>query len=209
MVYRKKYVSKKYSRNSRKSNKTFAQRVKKVLEKEAETKYSIASTTDTSLINTSGTQHNCIGTITQGDAENERIGDKIKVKDLQIRLTLKSGTVSDLVRVYLYQTKGDLANFGGSLNDLYPQSFFPTLEETNGNVYKVLFNRVYQMAPDINETKFLQLTIPAKKLLVKNIEFDAGLTTIMNGAIQLGIETTNTTASQMTAQVDTKLRYYD
>ena len=190
-------------RNKRMNNKTFAEKVKKVIEKQAETKYSLSSTTDSSLINTSGVQHNCIGTIVQGDAENERIGDKIRVKDL------KSGTVSDLVRVYLYQVKGDLANFSGSLNDIYPQSFFPTMEETNGNQYKILFNRVYQLAPDISENKFIKMTIPAKKLFVQQVEFDAGATTFMNGAIQLGIETPNTTATQMTAQVDTKLRYYD
>ncbi len=199
----------KQRRNRRQTNKSFSQRVKKVIEQQAETKYSFAATTDSSLINTSGTQHNCIGTIVQGDAEDERIGDKIRVKDLQIRLTLKSGTVSDLVRVYLYQVKGDLANLGGSLNDIFPQSFFPTMEQTNGNQYKILFNRVYQLAPDIMENKFIKITIPGKKLLVQQVEFDDGATTLLNGAITLGIETPNTTASQMTAQVDSKLRFFD
>ncbi len=196
-------------RRPRKSKQSFSMRVKNVIKSQAEVKYSLAATTDSSLINTSGTQHNCIGTIIQGDAEDERIGDKIRVKDLQVRLTLKSGTVSDLIRVYLYQVEGDLANFSGSMNDIFPQSFFPTLEESNGNHYKILFNRVYQMAPDINETKFIKLNINAKDLLVQQIEFDAGATTLLNGAITLGIETPNTTASQMTAQVDTKLRFYE
>ena len=196
-------------RSRRSNNKSFSQRVKQVIKKQAEVKYSFAATTASSLTSGVGVQHNCIGSISQGDSNNERISDKCRVKDIQVHLTLKSGTVSDTVRVYLYQVRGKLGDLDGSLNDIYPKGFFPTLEETDGHTYKVLFNRVYAMSPGMMDCKFLKLNIPAKKLLTDEIQFEVGSSNILDGAILLGIETFNPTSSQMTAQVDSKLRFYD
>ena len=196
-------------RRSRRSNKkSFSQRVQNVIKKQAEVKYCFGATTDSSITSSSGVQHNCMTGIDPGDSSIERIGDKVKLKDLQVHLTLKSGTVTDSVRVYLYQVRGESAapNY---LKDIYPKSFFPTLEETGGHTYKVLFNRVYSMSPGMMDCKFLKLNIPAKKLLIDEIQFEAGTSTVVDGLILLGIETSNGSGNEMTAQVDSKLRFYD
>lgn len=202
MSMRRRYSRRPFSRKQVKA-------IRKISEKSGELKCVKATTNDTSLTNTSGVQHSVIGTITQGDGQDaQRIGDKITVKDLQVRVSLKSGTANGLVRVYLYQVKGDLANFGGALNDLYPQSFFPDMNDTNGNTYKILFDRVYKLAPDIAEDHFVKLNIKGSRLLRKVVEFDNDASTVIDGDIKLGIETDNTTATQMTADVDSRLRYY-
>lgn len=196
-------------RRQRRSTKSFSQRVKNVIKKQAEVKYSIPATLhSTSLTVSGGLQHNCVGAISQGDSKNERIGDKIKVKDLQVRLTLKHTDYGHMVRVYLYQVRGKLGDFDNALNDIYPQDFFPNLEKTDGHTYKVLFNRVYPL--EVGKAyKFLKLNIPAKKLLIDEIQFDEASSNILDGEIMLGIETTSTTANEVSSWVSTKLRFYD
>lgn len=203
-MYRKKNYRKKRMLFSRKQVKA----ISKIAQHSGELKFGDEQTaTSASLIATSDFTDSLIPAIAQGDALNERIGDDIILKDVRIRANVSAGTASGLVRCYVIQTFQDLANYSGAFNDILPNDFMPTINDTGGNKYKVLYDRVVNLDSDSLSNYLFNITL--KKFPMKKVSFDAGATTIQKGAINIFISTLNTTASQMTVDCNSRIRYYD
>ncbi len=192
----------------RKPKQSFKKRVLTVMKANAELKENFGTGTDTSLIAGSGFADDLINNIAQGDGNGQRIGDHIEVKDLSIKASVFSGTASGLVRCYVYQGLEDNPPDTTAMT-LAPNDFFPSLQDTNSK-YKVLYNKVISLDPDYRSSFLFNIRIPAKKLGLQRIEFDAAAETIVGGGlVKMRIETDNTTASQMTVDSNYRLRYVD
>lgn len=154
--------------------------------------------------------------IAQGDGDDERIGDKLFIKDLDYKIQLSAGLVDDLVRVYIVQYDTDRTSYAtstnfpvGSGNDSIV-SFMPDMDDTNGNKYKVLYDKVFKIGEKNNqENRLIKIHIPGQRLLNKYVEFDDTATTIIKGEIDCSVITNNTTATQIVANSIFRLRWYD
>ncbi len=86
------------------------------------------------------------------------------------------------------------------------ESFYPDLKTSLGR-YKILYDRHFELAPDIKENHYVKVKF--SNLPIKKIHYDAGATTFNNRGIVLGMMlTNNATASQIAMAGESRLRYY-
>ncbi len=192
-------------RSSRRPKQSFKKRVLSVMKSSAELKEVVETSTDTSLTDASSFSET-ITNPAQGDGDNQRIGDRLEIKDLSIKASVFSGTASGLVRCYVYQSMGDVLPQNMIL---LPNDFYLKIQDSQSK-YKVLYDRVISLDPDYRSSYLFNIRIPVKKMGKKAIHFDAAASTVVDGGtILIKITTDNTTVSQMTVDCNYRYRYVD
>lgn len=207
-MYKKKRVMKR-------RGKVFTKKQVKVIKKLAlstgELKSFETTSTNSSLVASTGDGHSGVLAIPQGDGDEERVGDQIRIRDIHYKVLLTSGTANGAVRVVLYQELGN-DNPLSSASDFLPNALLPKLADlgTASAGYKILFDRVYYLSAASVPNKVVNIRIPASKLKYSKIDYSTSAgTTPSKGDINLYIGTNNTTASQMTTSINCRTRYYD
>lgn len=187
-------------------NKVEKKQVLSLINKQDDVKVKEEAFTDSSLTEASPASDQVPGAIAQGDGDAERIGDRLRFKDISYRYQVNSGTASGLVRFTMYQ---ELEDEEPDMNTfVLPNDFWPDLNASVAK-YQILVDKVIELAPDIKERHLFSGRIPVKKLRMKGLEYADASTTIRGGGqLRIRILTDNTTASQMTVDGNYKVRYY-
>lgn len=166
---------------------------------------------DASFTATAPTTHNLSQlAIAQGTDNDERIGDKIKIKDLTYLLRIKPGsagydtTNGHVYRIYAVQYLG--SNTPASLDGINALDFFPNAETADVK-YKILHNRIYKINPDSQETKYHMVRLNGNKM--KQIVFDDAATSVSQNNIKFNVVPLTTTVDQLQSDLSVKIRYYD
>lgn len=195
-------------KRSFKSSKPFTKQqlkaIKTISQHSQELKKNVTTDSSASITETAPFTPSNALTIAQGDGDGERVGDKIKIKDIHWKVNLRSGTVNDVVRAYVVQFFNNSISGELAIN---PNEFHLDTDATDGLKYKILYDKTFQLN-SVNQPS-RQLDIKIKKPPMSLLEYDAGATTLDKGQINLVITTLNTTASQMTGSSSCKVRYYD
>lgn len=143
--------------------------------------------------------------LAQGTDEDERIGETIKVKDLQFNLHISPGSTAgnqDPYRVIVYQ----LLDSNNSAIELDPFEFWP--DSNQDQKYKILYDKITNNTDNTNrESQFHRIRISGKSL--KLVKFDDASTTCQEGQVAMTIVPLNTTANVLNKQVSARIRYYD
>lgn len=148
--------------------------------------------------------------ITKGDDSDNRDGDSVRFKKLQLRLECDANQLSSnnnpYVRVILFQ-----------INDIYPNGipnhplqFLPRQSEAQA-VYKLIYDRIHYIGDfeGSMKFKFLKINVSEKKLKYKRITWDSTDTTgsdIAKGNIFCHICTSNSVSDSL--RVYMKMRLY-
>lgn len=187
--------------------------VKKIAQGQKEIKEVTQDYTDSSVVaaNANVVALNTLyDNIAQGTDDDERIGDKIYIKDLSVNMTLNSGTANGNIRILAYQMLDDeldtagLASFFTDIN-----GYWPDFQTTNSK-YKILMDKRLVLNAASQPNKSIQFRFPAKRLPVKQIQYDDATTTFNSrGLVRIHVLTDNATASQMTYAASARLRYTD
>lgn len=204
-------------RNFRK-NKPFSSKqvkaIKKIAKTSGEVKTIDSNTTDAGVILTSAMSVD-MPTIAQGDTDATRDGDRIRLSSLQYKVRCNSGTANGLIRCLVIQFGGMRDGesiptaFSGN-ND--PTFLLPDLDSVDGIDYKVLYDKTQDCNPQGKNNILFNVKIPSSKLKYKEIEYaDAGglASDILKGRVFLKLYTNNTTDSQITAECNSRVRFYD
>lgn len=207
-----KYVPRRKYKKAMPFSKRQVKAIKKIAIKTGEVKTIDTNTTDSSLVLTSGMSID-MPTIAQGDTDSTRDGDLINLDSLQYRIRVNSGTANGLVRCVVVQfgqqQDGDSSPFfEGNLD---PTFLYPDLD-TIQTEYKVLYDSVKECNPQGRNNIYFKIRIPKKKLKWTKVEYSdsAGLSSdIIRGKVFCKLYTNNTTASQMTAEANSRLKFYD
>lgn len=165
----------------------------------------------TSLVETNPHLHD-LGdfAIAQGTDNDERIGDKIRIKDLSYIVRLYPGsagydtTAGHQYRICVIQEL-DNGSFG-TASFPNPGEFWPNAESADVR-YKILFNKVYLLNPDDTNSKRHEFKIMGKKL--RQVVFDDGVTTISQNNVKMAVIPLTTTANQLSVSTTARIRYYD
>lgn len=187
--------------------------IHKIAQQSGEMKQIQGTSTDSSLVDGSHFNHSFL-TIAKGDDDNQRIGDKINVKDLHYKAVVNSGTASGVCRVIIYQLlrrPETTAETGVGIAGLLPNDFYPNNEDVPVK-YKILYDKIFYVNSVSKPQHLINVRIPARKLAIKQLEWDADTgasAELLSGFISMCISTTNTTVSQMTVDSNLKIRYYD
>lgn len=206
MPYKKSYRKKRKSTFSKKQK----SEIKKIAEKSGELKTKQMNDTDTSLIASSGFTGPNIQdlAIAQGLDDDERIGDMVQIQKVQWRLSINTGTASGLVRVFAIQNLDDVDPTGINHQSPSPIGFFPSLQ-TSIHRYQKLYDRTYSLDPSYKSNLLLNINVPGSKLRIKKVQFDDASTNVVSGNVRIFVSTDNTDASQMTANCQMKVYWYD
>jgi len=193
-------------RRSRRPQRSFARRVKKVIQSSAENKFLDDSVSDTSLVNTDSNslQNGIAIQVPQGDGQSSRDGNKLFAKGMTMRFLLTS-TVSASVRFILIKTPVFDAGldfntpFGAvNVNGQLPRN-------TEGK-YKVLWDKVLNIDPD----HLGSISIKRYQRLNCRMEYISASTAApIRNNVLLYVMTNNTTASAINVDLDTRLHYSD
>lgn len=190
-------------------NKKQVKAIRKIAETSGELKY--ANITDTSSSLTNATAMSIVmPDIAQGDGDNQRIGDRITLRDYSVKAILNSGTANGLVRVYAIQFPDASETSVPELANLLPNDFYPTSEDIDGVKYRILYDRVFKVGSATNQVQLVNFKLSGKKLN-RMIEYnaDAGAAAdIIKNRIVVYFTTENATASQITVDSNCRIRYY-
>ncbi len=184
--------------------------VKKIALSQGELNHLDTAISSASLTASSAFTLNSFFDIGQGDAENQRVGDQLQIKDLKINVRISAGSANGIVRCVMWQQLDDAQPTGmGGYSNLPPGDFLPTIQ-VSITKYKVLKDFYFDLNSAGKNNKFLKIRIPAKMLAHKKINFDSGASTITGpGKIHFKLTTNNTTASQMVVDGNARASYYD
>ncbi len=190
----------------RKGGRSFASKVKKVIQSSAENKFLDDSVTDTSLINTDSNslQNGIAIQVPQGDGESSRDGNKIQAKGLTMRL-LMTTTVSASVRFLMIKVPVFDAglDFGTPFGAIGVNGQLP--RSTEGK-YSVLWDRTMNIDPDSKGSISMKRYQP----LNSRMEFISSSTAApIRNNVLLYVYTNNSTASAINVALDTRLHYTD
>lgn len=215
MVYRKKTTKRKYKKKQYSKRKPFSKKqvkaIVKIASKSTELKSKELSYTDSSITGSGGFYQRSLSefTISQGPDNDERQGDKIRVKDMSCILRILPGsagydtTNGHDFRVLVYQELG-INSIASSMPD--PLSFFPRSEDVDSK-YKVLYNKIYKLQPDDTNNIMCKINLSGKRL--KDPVFDDAATTIHSNNIRVMVIPLTTTANQLQVVSKLRLRWYD
>lgn len=206
-MYRKKYSNKKRM--------LFSKRQVKAIHKIAQNSGELKSKEDLSNNTSSITESSPLSynlttmALAQGDGSNERVGDKIRIKDIQYRIRVKPGSLGyDTTNGHVYRLlviQGSNNDVGG-VSNINPLEFFST-QQSNDSKYKILYNKIFRINPDSIETKFHIIKLEGHKF--NQVIFDSGATTVSQNEIALRLTPLTTTALQLQADYSVRLRFYD
>jgi len=196
----------KHRRRFKRKPRSFAGRVKKVIQNEAENKYLDDSVTDTSLIDTdSNSLNNGIAIqLPQGDGESSRDGNKVFAKGLTMRLLMTTTTSASvrflLIKVPVFDAGLDFGTPFGAIgvNGQLPRN-------TEGK-YKVLWDKVLNIDPDSKGSISMKRYQP---LNCKMEYISSSTAAPIRNNVLLYAYTNNSTASAISVSLDTRLHYRD
>ena len=156
---------------------SFASAVKRVLAKQAETKFNIVSQTETGVYGntlTSPTNYTYLNSLNEGFTENQRVGNKVKPMMVNIRGSIQSNSLKPIItKIFVLET--NVAN--DPREDL--------LENNAGN-YRPASTDLEAIYARINTAKFKVLrTILLKTGTYANHVGDFGGTQLFNETIKL------------------------
>ncbi len=201
------HSTRQHKRRFKRKPRSFARRVKKVIQSEAENKYLDDSVTDTSLINTDSNslQNGIAIQVPQGDGESSRDGNKLFAKGLTMRLLMTTTTSASvrflMIKVPVFDAGLDFGTpFGSSLgvNGQLPRN-------TEGK-YKVLWDKVMNIDPDSRGS----ISIKRYQPLNCKMEFISASTAApIRNNVLLYVYTNNSTASAISVELDSRLHYRD
>ncbi len=148
--------------------------------------------------------------IAQGTDNDERLGDKIRVKDMNYLIKLFPGfagipATGLLARVKVLQYKD--ASEPSSVSDINPMEFYPGLQ-TAQTGYKILFDRVFKMTPDgNNEMHYLKVRVDGKRLM--HPQYNEGASTVQLRDVECVVTTDTATINQLSSEISGRIRWYD
>ncbi len=182
-------------------------RIKKVLYRQAESKFFDDTATDTSLINTDARSLDGsidFGSIVEGTDVNERIGNSIFVTGISINL-LFTTTVSASLRIMLIQFPNSEAGLDLSpLDSVGVNGQMPRQNEIEAR-YKVLWSRNMDVDPDSKGSVAIKKFVRYQKKVV----YKDGVAQPYANQCRLYVFTNNTTASAIVANADCRIMYKD
>lgn len=197
------------NQHRRKSNKSFEKRVLKVVNKQAEKKVLDQTENATSIINTSQFLMT-VNMPAQGDGDNSRDGDQIRILSIRFRghLELTGGaTEGALVRWLLIRLPA--TNVDGSAptvdfnNLLRPNDFYPRELPYN---YKVLADKTVSIGGGGKSAMLINISAKMNQL----IQFDGtGVNDIANFKFYLYGQTHHTTVSELSCDMNSRVIYTD
>ncbi len=192
--------------NGRRPKRSFARRVKKVIQSSAENKFLDDSVSDTSLINTDSNslQNGIAIQVPQGDSENERLGNKLHAKGLTMRF-LMTTTASASVRYILIKTP--VFDAGLDFNTPFAAvGVNGQLPRNTEGKYQVLWDKVYNIDPDSKGS----ISIKRYQKLNCKMEYISSSTAApVRNNLLLFVMTNNTTGSAINVDLDSRLHYVD
>lgn len=186
--------------------------IKKIAEHSSELKFKEdLNNNDASVTETAPTSHTLSSfSISQGTDNDERIGDKIKIKDLRYLLRVKPGSAGyDTTNGHIYRIRiiQFLSNDNpSSVSQLNPLEFNPP-QEVADTTYKILYDRIFTLNPDDTNTKYHSIMIKGSRL--QEIVFDDASTTVSQNNITFNVVPLTTTVDQLQTDLSVKIRYYD
>lgn len=214
------YSRRNFKKKPRKQMKRFPRRpfsskqvkaIVKLAQKSGELKQKSDIETMTSLVETNPHLHD-LGdfAISQGTDNDERIGDKIKIKDLSYIVRLYPGSVGyDTSAGHQYRIcciqELDNGSFA-TASFPNPDEFWPN-SETADVRYKLLYNKVVVLNPDVKNSMRHEFRISGNKL--KQVVFDDALATISQNNVKMAVIPLSTTANQLSVTTNARIRYYD
>ncbi len=200
-------MARKQNKQHRRRGGSFNQKVKRVIYREAESKYIDATVSDTSLINTDARSlDNALDWdgIVQGDSVNERIGSSIFCRGLQVNL-LFTTTVSASLRIMMIGFPNSEAGLDLSpLDAVGVNGLLPRQDDIEAR-YKVLWQRNLDIDPDLKGS----VAIKKYVRLNKKIVYKDGQSQPYLNKCKLYVFTNNTTGSAVTATADVRIFYKD
>jgi len=206
---RDEYVAKKKSLNT-----TQVRQVKKIIDKVGETKHHTLVTGLTSV--DALTPHNvCLSLVSQGDNDSQRNGDKIDVKNLNIRLRMlyPNNTASDPLnsnfRVMVIQDKN--YNTASAVTALHVLTAVTNTSQRNVDHLKskvVLFDKLYQL-DRAGPTAKTVIIKPNLKFLKRGIQYAVSSTTDQTGGIYLLIINDQNSVTDNQIEYSARMTYTD
>lgn len=204
----KKYVRRRYRKRAAPFSKKQVAAIKKISNSQDELKEKTATASSSGIVSGTGF-NNILASMrpAQGDDHNQRIGDMIRIRDVDIKCQVNCGTANGTVWAYAFQTLEDVGP--SNMDNLDPNDFLPTLQESNTR-YKMLYSKKVNLDPDGKSNHLFEVHIPSSKLGKKTVQFDAGAATVVGGGqIVFNVTTNNTSGSQIVVDCNDRCRYYD
>jgi hypothetical protein len=171
-----------------KNRKPFSRRqvkaISKIAQRSGEKKTYEQAMDNSNLYSSGGSSLQCIPMI-QGDGNQQRVGDTIKVDKLVWRGYIHAdGSLPVLARLLVIQVVSP--STGAGFTSIRPDSFLPDMESTNTS-YKVLADKIISAHPNGKELQFFKIKVKGKRL--KSSEYDSGATTLARGNIMCFVAT--------------------
>jgi len=132
------------------------------------------------------------GGIAQGDAYNERSGDRIKLKHIDINFTLYGANDWDFVRVILFQWKFYSAPIEGTnvLNPDYKATSHAVLSPYNkddkfGKAMNIMYDKIHVLGFNKGGPAAKTWKVRLKRYLTKEIQFQTGTATVYKNRLYM------------------------
>ncbi len=195
--------------NKRNSKNSFNKRVMKVIHKQAEKKVLDLTESDTSIV--SGQPFNLvIGMPAQGDGDNQRNGDQVRLLSLRFRGKLAlsaSATEGALIRWVIIRVPATNVDGTAPIADftsMTPNGYYPRELPYK---YKVLMDKTLSLHTGGNNMRLVKFNIPVRDQL---IQFDGtAVSDISNFKFYILGLTEHATASELSCIGKTRLIYTD
>lgn len=187
--------------------------VNQVLDRRSETKFYTYNVYNQAGIDYNGTMSNALCTPAQGDAYNERIGDRIEPQSLRLRLGFISAGTTNMIRLIVFRWKVDNNMDAPSPADLLVSGYVgtamapiaPILQtQTAKDNFTILMDKTVFLSETTRETFYLDKTIKLRG----RIGFNAGATT-GNGHLYCLAISDDGAVSYPTANLTTEIKYKD
>lgn len=183
MVFRKRSMR----RRARRSKNTKARvatkaYVKKQIHKDEETKYFDKVQSAITAIDYSGTNISLLSGVTQGVGDSQRVGDKITLRALRLRLAVAYNGLDATIRVILFQYKQQTALHPAAVSELLTPGYVGTINAAEApfthdyqGFYKPFYDKTVCITSVGPKLKYFDIK-PSLKFLRKTIAYSAGTT---------------------------------
>lgn len=201
------------ARRARKRNSkmSFKKRVQSIINLSTELKTKSDTEDDTSVVAATPFQHNIndFG-IAQGVDNDERVGDKLRIKDYSLKIRVFPGsagyntTEGHTYRLTAIQKLGSAAFATADIPG--PLDFWPNAESVDVK-YKILFDKVFRLNPDVDNVKYYTIKLSGKRL--QQIVFNDAASTVHKNDVVISLKPLTSTVNQLSLNCVARLRYYD
>ncbi len=153
--------------------------------------------------------------IPQGDTDESRDGDAIRLKSLFMNITMQNvdANASQLLRFLIVQDNSDMENTAPLIADLIDGGDVSVqamreIDLSNAKLYNIVHDKVYQLAQNgqPGSLKYLQLYFPLNAV----VKWTSGTATdFKTGHFFLFVISSTTTASEVSLSFRARFRYID